>query len=334
MGMPCVPAPIKWLMVFENQIKVNFAKPLLEDSFVMCGLGGKIEIHFSRAAAAAASEAHVAEQKAQAAEERAREAKEVAGVLFWVGIGAAVVVGVAAIVFTGGAAAPAVAVAAKAIAIGAGVGATVGGVAGGIENGWEGVPGGMLQGAKYGAAGGAASLIPVAAAAAAPFMTASLMTYGVGVANDGIAVYHAPNEQRVRTLVAGVVVVGSGFVIRKLHQKVKGSPLIIENVLNNPKSLWGKTPNQIASAFENAGYKANIKQSVKGSGKAVIIEVNHPKITRIQVHPGGGRHVGSYYKISTNNIGKVKVVDPKTYKHTPGEKTKIIDKNTGREIVY
>jgi hypothetical protein len=47
----------------------------------------------------------------------------------------------------------------------------------------------------------------------------------------------------------------------------------------------------------------------------------------IQVHPGGGMHEGAYYKISTSTVGKIKVVDPKTYKATPGEKAKIINYN-------
>jgi hypothetical protein len=33
-----------------------------------------------------------------------------------------------------------------------------------------------------------------------------------------------------------------------------------------------------------------------------------------QVHPGGGRHGGGYYKISTSQHGTLKVVDKKTYK--------------------
>jgi hypothetical protein len=50
----------------------------------------------------------------------------------------------------------------------------------------------------------------------------------------------------------------------------------------------------------------------------------HKEITNIQVHPGGGRHGGSYYKISTSNRGKLKVVDKTTYKPIPGEKATII----------
>ncbi|MCX8728745.1 MULTISPECIES: hypothetical protein [unclassified Gilliamella] len=43
-------------------------------------------------------------------------------------------------------------------------------------------------------------------------------------------------------------------------------------------------------------------------------------------HPGGGRHGGSYYKVSTTTQGTIKVVNPKTYKPNAGEKATIINK--------
>ena len=83
---------------------------------------------------------------------------------------------------------------------------------------------------------------------------------------------------------------------------------------------------EIAETFREEGYDAIIEQSTKGSKKSVQIRITgHPEITNIQVHPGGGRHVGSYYKISTSTQGKIKIVDPTTYKPTPGEKAKIIN---------
>ena len=52
----------------------------------------------------------------------------------------------------------------------------------------------------------------------------------------------------------------------------------------------------------------------------------HPEISQVQIHPGGGRHGGSYYKISTTTQGTIKVVDSSTYKPSVGEKAKIIYK--------
>lgn len=89
----------------------------------------------------------------------------------------------------------------------------------------------------------------------------------------------------------------------------------------------GRSTDDIAKDFQAAGYQVNVRQSIRGSGQAVIIEVKgHPEISQIQIHPGGGRHGGSYYKVSTTTQGTIKVVDPKTYKPSAGEKATIINK--------
>ena len=43
----------------------------------------------------------------------------------------------------------------------------------------------------------------------------------------------------------------------------------------------------------------------------------------VAYHPGGGRHVGSYYKLSSAKYGKIKVVGP-DYIPIPGDSAKII----------
>ncbi|MBI0520899.1 VENN motif pre-toxin domain-containing protein, partial [Pectobacterium parmentieri] len=108
----------------------------------------------------------------------------------------------------------------------------------------------------------------------------------------------------------------------------KGGPVNIATGFNkSPQSIWGRSTNEIVKDFQSAGYQVNVRQSTRGSGQAVIIEVKgHPEISQIQYHPGGGRHGGSYYKISTTTQGTVKVVDPSTYNPTQGEKATIIDK--------
>ncbi|MEF9120422.1 hypothetical protein U9227_23395 [Escherichia coli] len=94
-----------------------------------------------------------------------------------------------------------------------------------------------------------------------------------------------------------------------------------------PQSIWGRSADDIVKDFQAAGYQVNVRQSTRGSGQAVIIEVKgHPEISQIQYHPGGGRHGGSYYKVSTTTQGTMKVVDPGTYKPTQGEKATIINK--------
>ncbi len=97
------------------------------------------------------------------------------------------------------------------------------------------------------------------------------------------------------------------------------------NLLKAPKKIWGKSADDIAKEFREAGYEATIEQSTKGSKLSTQIRIKgHPEITNIQVHPGGGRHVGSYYKISTSTQGIIKVVDKTTYVASKGEKATII----------
>ena len=79
--------------------------------------------------------------------------------------------------------------------------------------------------------------------------------------------------------------------------------------------LFGKTPDEIADAFRREGYGAVVEQSTKGSKKSVQVRISgHKTIANIQVHPGGGIHSGPYIKISTSKWGKIKVVDPDTYR--------------------
>lgn len=99
----------------------------------------------------------------------------------------------------------------------------------------------------------------------------------------------------------------------------------IERLLVEPKSIWGRSPEEIADVFRKAGRQVIVRQSRKGSKLAEIVEITGDnKIKQIQVHPGGGRHGGSYYKISTSTKGIIKVVDRASYVVIPGEKATII----------
>lgn len=104
----------------------------------------------------------------------------------------------------------------------------------------------------------------------------------------------------------------------------------VDSILTEPESLWGRSADEIATTIKEAGFDAKVRQSTRGSARAQIVEVSrHPEITQIQVHPGGGRHEGAYYKVSTNTKGKIKVVDPDTYKPAPEEKVRIVPFNGG-----
>lgn len=88
----------------------------------------------------------------------------------------------------------------------------------------------------------------------------------------------------------------------------------VDDVVGNPRSVAGRSAEDIAAQFTAAGYRATVQQSTKKgtSGNAVQVRVEgHPEITNIQVHPGGGRHTpeGSpYWKISTSTTGKTWVI--------------------------
>jgi hypothetical protein len=94
-----------------------------------------------------------------------------------------------------------------------------------------------------------------------------------------------------------------------------GTPqAFVDNIAADPRSVAGRSAQDIADQFNAAGYPATVEQSTKKgtSGNAVQVRIhNHPEITNIQVHPGGGRHTpeGSpYWKISTSTAGKTWVI--------------------------
>ena len=97
------------------------------------------------------------------------------------------------------------------------------------------------------------------------------------------------------------------------------------NVVSQPKLLWGRSADDIAKTFSAEGLKVSVRQSTRGSGNATIIKVDgHKQITQIQVHAGGGRHGGAYYKISTSTQGKVWVVNPSTFRASGSERGTIV----------
>lgn len=86
-----------------------------------------------------------------------------------------------------------------------------------------------------------------------------------------------------------------------------------------------------AVALKERGYQVYVRNSIKSRSGAQIITVNNStknrNITQVQVSPGGGRHGESpYVKISTNDIGRFKIVDglEKDYKSDGKENAEII----------
>lgn len=84
---PCVPVPLMWERVMEDGLTVLGARPLLDTSKCMCGAGGKIAIHFTKADANAAVEL---DKQLDKADELAEAAEKASGWAFWGGVALAV----------------------------------------------------------------------------------------------------------------------------------------------------------------------------------------------------------------------------------------------------
>ena len=89
-----------------------------------------------------------------------------------------------------------------------------------------------------------------------------------------------------------------------------------EDIANNPKALYGKSKEDIASILDE-GWTEGAYGSKKQGWKFTKGDKS------IFYHPGGGRHGGAYYGYSSAETGKVKIVG-KDYIPIPGDKATII----------
>lgn len=233
----CVPATEKWLEPVDGEMTVVGVKPIKNDSFCLCPIGGKINIYFDRQAAANSISADEAQRKAAEAKEDSEED-------FWWGVGAAVLVGavcVVAVVATGGAAAPLLIAAATTALEGAAVGAVVGGTVGAVAGGVEGYAHtGTLEGTLSGAGSGAWSGIKMGAAGGAvtalgggAFLVPSMADFISGVAYDVEAMYYEPTVERGLVLLADAIV---------LFGSKKAEEVISEKIGVKFSERWCKDP--------------------------------------------------------------------------------------------
>ncbi|QKG83153.1 hypothetical protein GXN76_00865 [Kroppenstedtia pulmonis] len=104
------------------------------------------------------------------------------------------------------------------------------------------------------------------------------------------------------------------------NKKTNPTELKMSDVIDNPLSVQGKTAEELAQPFIDAGYDVEIKQSTKGSRRAKKILIKGHTINMIQIHPGGGRHGLPYTKVKGNGVN-YKVVKGKKedYKGDPNE---------------
>ncbi len=100
----------------------------------------------------------------------------------------------------------------------------------------------------------------------------------------------------------------------------------IDELMADPSKIHGSSVKDVAEFLTRNGVNFTIKPttgSVQTGTVFVITPGQKTNITQIQWHPGGGRHRGSYWKISTSDRGRIKVVDS-NYVVEPGENAIII----------
>lgn len=100
-----------------------------------------------------------------------------------------------------------------------------------------------------------------------------------------------------------------------------------KSVFEHREKFLGKSIKKIQKLLSKNGYESTIRKSTRSTSKAkVLIVTNESKernIKQIQVSPGSGRHGNvPYVKISTTDIGKIKIIDAKLSEYkTDGKET-------------
>ena len=124
----------------------------------------------------------------------------------------------------------------------------------------------------------------------------------------------------------------------KKFKKVKRQPIFsetgnitYESVSARREAFLGKSPAKIAAILKKHGYIVKRDSSNSTGSTAKIITTLNPSkernITQTQVTRRGRRHGPiSYVKISTSNLGKIKIIDARKedYKDGLNEKAKLL----------
>ncbi|WP_426577410.1 RHS repeat-associated core domain-containing protein [Xenorhabdus stockiae] len=127
----------------------------------------------------------------------------------------------------------------------------------------------------------------------------------------------------------------------------KPIPTVIQDILKNPSSLWGKSADDIRNHLINGGLpedtikiefsklKGGVTEGGREQGLGEFVRIGKQRIQFVEVHPGGGTHGGAYYKIATANEGNMKVIDPSTYKYLGQEKRMTYyDHSDGKQVTF
>ena len=91
----------------------------------------------------------------------------------------------------------------------------------------------------------------------------------------------------------------------------------VDDVFSDPTRLKGYTADELQKVLGN-DWTRSVYGSNGGGWKLMNGDIS------IFYHPGGGKHGGSYYGISSGATGKIKVVNPETYIPLKGDNATII----------
>ena len=98
-----------------------------------------------------------------------------------------------------------------------------------------------------------------------------------------------------------------------VHWKISS----VDDIFSDPTRLKGYTADELQKILGN-DWTRGIYGSSGGGWKLMKGDIS------VFYHPGGGKHGGSYYGISSSGTGKIKVVNPETYIPLKGDKATII----------
>jgi len=143
--------------------------------------------------------------------------------------------------------------------------------------------------------------------------------------NDSVLMYNDCTASLIRKEIEELEVEETtyNFEVADYHTYYVGeNSLLVHNecafqeIVDDPTSLWGKSADEVGEILGDTWTKGTY--GTKSNGWKFT---NGDKM--IAYHPGGGRHMGSYYKISCGKNGIIKVVGS-DYIAGIGEKAKII----------
>ena len=91
----------------------------------------------------------------------------------------------------------------------------------------------------------------------------------------------------------------------------------VDDIFSDPTRLKGYTADELQTVL-GSDWTRGVYGSNGGGWKLMNGDIS------IFYHPGGGKHGGSYYGISSGTTGKIKVVNPETYIPLKGDKATVI----------